>query len=407
MLATKALLTKDMKQQEELQQVGGIVVLNGNINNKGSSGRMFGNCVSIFILSIVTFCLLGVSFTSAQSVLDNRSLDELLSEGRVYFLRGDCELSQVVFQEALKRDEANVTAMMGKARALACQAAYDGAISEYQKAIQADSTNVSAYIQLAINYRNQMLSSPADYPDNLDLALAAVQQAEGVSPNNANVANIKGVIQFTKGDYQSAKSALENAVSIAKSQALANADQSQIYINLGRTYRALGDLQLSQSAFRRSVTLNPGSAEAHSLLGETYFLQQQCDDALYELSQGANLDPSNASSMATLAIATFECGQPNDAEVSIKQALDIDGVSYPELYTYLARIYIGKGRLDDAIREAQKGALLPPPSPEAAYWLGQAYQSKGDMQAAKDAYSRALEIDPEYFQARDAMSALP
>jgi len=63
--------------------------------------------------------------------------------------------------------------------------------------------------------------------------------------------------------------------------------------------------------------------------------------------------------------------------------------------------------MDDAIREAQKGALLPPPSAEAAYWLGQAYQTKGDMQAAKDAYSRALEINPEYFQARDAMTALP
>ncbi len=366
-------------------------------------GNRFLNRVFIFLLSLIAL----TSFASAQSVLDDRSLDELLSEGRLYYLRGDCELSQVVFQEALKRDEANVEAMMGKARALACQAAYAPAISEYQKAIQADSTNVSAYIQLAINYRNQVLSNPAEYPDNLDLALAAVQQAESVSPNNANVANIKGVILFTKRDYEAAKVALENAVSIAKSQSLGNADQSQIYINLGRTYRELADLQLAQSAFRRSVTLNPGSAEAHSLLGETYFLQQQCDDALYELSQGSNLDASNASSMATLAIATFECGQESDAEAPIKQALDIDGVSFPELYTYLARIYIGKGRLDDAIREAQKGALLPPANAEAAYWLGQAYQVKGDNQAAKDAYARALEINPEYFQARDAMNALP
>ena len=379
------------------------------IRIRNSFGNRFLNRVFIFLLSLITvtsFIALA-SFASAQSVLDDRSLDELLSEGRLYYLRGDCELSQVVFQEALKRDEANVEAMMGKARALACQAAYAPAISEYQKAIQADSTNVSAYIQLAINYRNQVLSSPAEYPDNLDLALAAVQQAEGVSPNNANVANIKGVILFTKRDYPAAKVALENAVSIAKSQSLGNADQSQIYINLGRTYRELADLQLAQSAFRRSVTLNPGSAEAHSLLGETYFLQQQCDDALYELSQGSNLDASNASSMATLAIATFECGQESDAEAPIKQALDIDGVSFPELYTYLARIYIGKGRLDDAIREAQKGALLPPANAEAAYWLGQAYQVKGDTQAAKDAYTRALEINPEYFQARDAMSALP
>lgn len=378
------------------------------MRNKNNLKKVVSNYFFIFLLSIATlFSAALISSASAQGVLDDRSLDELLSEGRLYYLRGDCELSQVVFQEALKRDEANVVAMMGKARALACQAAYAPAISEYQKAIQTDSTNVSAYIQLAINYRNQMLSSPAEYPDNLDLALASVQQAEGVSPNNANVANIKGVILFTKADYVNAKVALENAVSIAKSQSLPNADQSQIYINLGRTYRELSDLQLAQSAFRRSVTLNPGSPEAHSLLGETYFLQQQCDDALYELSQGSNLDPSNASSMATLAIATFECGQESDAEAPIKQALDIDGVSFPELYTYLARIYINKGRLDDAIREAQKGALLPPPTPEAAYWLGQAYQTKGDMQAAKDAYARALEINPEYFQARDAMAALP
>jgi hypothetical protein len=81
----------------------------------------------------------------------------------------------------------------------------------------------------------------------------------------------------------------------------------------------------------------------------------------------------------------------------------------PPLYTYLARAYLAEGRVDDAVERAQQGALLPPEQAEAHFVLGQAYEARGaagDRAAARDAYRTALELDPSYREALNALEAL-
>src|SRR5690606_710448 len=115
--------------------------------------------------------------------------------------------------------------------------------------------------------------------------------------------------------------------------------------------------------------------------------------------------------VADLAIALFECGQVQASIPYFEQALQIDGsVFLPPLYTYLSRGYVQLGRYDDAVRRAQQGAFLPPESADAFYWLGQAYQARGrdgDGEAARQAYERALQIDPSHSRSQEALGSLP
>ena len=182
-----------------------------------------------------------------------------------------------------------------------------------------------------------------------------------------------------------------------------------MHINLGKTYRQLGQLQEAETAFKRAVTLDPASAQAHNELGDTYFRLENCEDAEFELTQGDESGPQQPLRGGKPRHRAFECGDVAGSVPRLQQAITLGGVNLPPLYTYLARAYLQQGRAADAVTEAQKGALLPPVTAEGFYWLGQAYEARGeagDAARAADAYGRALEIDPEYGPARDAQSAL-
>ncbi len=336
----------------------------------------------------------------------------LISDGQFYLDRGDCSLAQFYFQEALRSDEANADALVGKGRALSCQGAYPEAIEAFQAALQVQPNHLQALVHLANTYQYQYQADPTAYSGRLADALDTIQRAEQVASNDARVQNTKGIVLYQLGDLQQARATLEQAASLASSsQELQNPEKSTVQVNLGRVYRDLDELELAQQAFRRAVVLDPASATAHNNLGDVSYRLGDCSTAQYELAQAVNLDPSSLSAAANLGIVLFECGDVQASLPRLEQAVQMDGAVFlPPLFTYLARAYLETGQVDEAIRRAQHGALLAePPSAEAFYWLGQAYQRRGgqgDAQRARDAYERALEIDQSYAAATEALRTL-
>ncbi len=363
------------------------------------------------ILNLSLVVLLALPIALAQTASQS-SPEELIRDGNFYFAIGDCQLAQLLFQRALEAEPDNTEAMLGKGKALVCQGATDLGIAEYQRVIEADSGNITAYIQLARAYENQYLNDPQRYPQRLNDALTILSTVERIDDQNVQVFNTKGVILYQMGDFEGAKTALEKAVNLASApdSGISQTDLGKIQINLGKSYRELGQLQLALSAFMRAVTLDPTDSAAHNNLGNIYFRLDDCNQAIFELTQAANLNPRSLSAVSQLGIAQFECEQVADSIPRLQQAIDIDGVSIPALHTYLARAYLEQGRLDNAVLSAQKGALLPPVSAEALYWLGQSYEARnnpGDLELAREAYKRALEVNPNYRPAQEALDKLP
>ena|GEM_PF-678783 len=356
------------------------------------------------------------SKTQAQAPTQSGPPDvpTLLSDGQFYMDHGDCALAQYFFQEALKTDANNVDALVGKGRSLSCQQAYPQAIDAFQAALKQDPKNVLAMVHLALTYRNEYQSDPKSYPNRLSDALDTVKQAEAIAPNDPKVLNTKGVVLYDLGNLKEARTVLEQAVSQASGtggKGLSESERSTLEVNLGRVYRDQGDLKLAQQAFRRAVVLDPTNGSAHNNLGNIAFRLKDCSTAEYELSQAVSLDPQSLSSMSQLGITMFECGDVKDSVAKLEAALKLNGAVFvPPLYTYLARAYLKTGKVDEAVKRAQQGALLPPESADAYYWLGQAYQARGasgDTDNARQAYQHALQIDPNYQAAKDALGSLP
>lgn len=333
-----------------------------------------------------------------------------LRDGSFYYAQGDCALSQYFYQEALKRDPDNVEALVGKGRALACQGAFGSAVEAYRQAIATDAAYVPAYVQLALTYQAQHAADPVTFGGRLAEAIDVLQRAEALAPNDATVQNTKGIVYFEAGDLEQARRTLERAVELAAAGGLSERERSVIQVNLGKAYRDLGLLELAQTAFRRAVVLDPASASAHNNLGHVNFRLGDCPGAEYELAQAVSLAPRSLSAVSQLAIVLFECDDVVGSIPHFEQALTLDGAVFaPPLYTYLSRAYLSQGRVEEAVRRAQQGALLPPESADAHYHLGRAYVARnaaGDNEAARRAFERALELDPLFDEARTALNAL-
>jgi Tfp pilus assembly protein PilF len=133
-----------------------------------------------------------------------------------------------------------------------------------------------------------------------------------------------------------------------------------------------GDYELAVDFYQRSLETYP-TAEAYTFLGWTYHFQGKLDQAIAECKKAIQVDP--------------DFGNP-----------------YNDIGAYL----IEKGQLDEAATWLEKALA----SKRYAsyhyphYNLGRIYLAKDMLNRARECFERALEIEPGYELAREALAQL-
>jgi Tfp pilus assembly protein PilF len=133
-----------------------------------------------------------------------------------------------------------------------------------------------------------------------------------------------------------------------------------------------GDLETAVELYKQSIAAFP-TAEAYTFLGWTYSFMGRVDDAIQECQKAIEVDP------------TF--GNP-----------------YNDIGAYLLQ----KGEVDEAIPWLER-ALQAPRYESYCYPhmnLGRAWEAKGHWLRASDEYRKALEQNPEYAPARQALARI-
>jgi tetratricopeptide (TPR) repeat protein len=365
------------------------------------SAQKLGN---YFVLTVL------LTVFSAAALAQEASVADLVVAGNNYLGQGDCFTAILTFNMVLEREPGNVDAHLGRGRALFCEGAVARAAEEFRQVISSDPDNMSGYVMLARMYLEQYQSSPSESAGRLDDAIAILNDAERIDRSYPPLYNMRGLIQLERADLEGARSSFETAIELSSGQDVPNSEQAQYHIHAGVVYRELGQPEQALTSFRRAITLNPTSAAARNYLGSALKQLDRCDESIFELRQAVSLSQNFVDANANLGVALFDCGEEAEAERWLRRAVELNPVAYPGLYTYLARAYLSQGRHDEAIDNASRAALLPPSSAEAWYWLGQAYQARGganDASNARDAYQNALERDPGYALAQEALNSLP
>jgi Tfp pilus assembly protein PilF len=155
---------------------------------------------------------------------------------------------------------------------------------------------------------------------------------------------------------------------------MSSSAQDRAWELLQAGYRAQmkGELDRAVELYKDSLDLHP-TAEAHTYLGWTYHYQGKAEDAIAECKRAIALDP--------------DFGNP-----------------YNDIGAYL----IALGRYDEAIPWLERAIEAPRYEPRhyPHFNLGRAYFAKGMITRARESFQQALQIEPDYTLAREAVESL-
>jgi Flp pilus assembly protein TadD len=76
------------------------------------------------------------------------------------------------------------------------------------------------------------------------------------------------------------------------------------------------------------------------------------------------------------------------------------------IHNILGSVYLGSGRIDQAVMEFKRALEQQPGQPDVHYNLGQAYFKQGLVEAAEAEYKKALGANPAHFPARLSLAYL-
>ena len=180
----------------------------------------------------------------------------------------------------------------------------------------------------------------------------------------------------------------------------------------GMTYRTLAQAKFRQGHFieahafaKKSLEYDPISREGLYLLGVSQIALKKVNEGLEEVGSHVGANPKWAQGYATLAQIQALAGHPNDAEVSLQKALDLDP-TFVAAQLLWSDIEISQGKLDQASSLLSKAAEAQPQMAEIQTRMGQLSEIRQDWSAAEKYYSKALQLAPSDVVAKNNLAAV-
>lgn len=159
------------------------------------------------------------------------------------------------------------------------------------------------------------------------------------------------------------------------------------------------------NAAQQAVNIDPTDALNQQLLGRMYALvattglEGSGDRARAAYNAAIEIDPKNPELYFLLSQLDLTEGNTQAARDTITQAIQLKR-NYTEALYSLAQIEVADGNVDQAIAATQAVLTFDPNNPARYYQLGVLYFSEEQYGASEQLFSTALELSPEYANAR-------
>ena len=143
--------------------------------------------------------------------------------------------------------------------------------------------------------------------------------------------------------------------------------------------------------------------------GKELYRNDQDAEAVLAFQEAVRLDPELAEAHFRLGLGYESLGKSDQAEAEYKKAVETykkyfeENREDAEAHYALGQTYANLGQYSDAIREYKEATKLKNDDPDIYYDLGVAHTKLAQYDAAAAAFSKSLEIDPDYYRAQDGL----
>ncbi|MDO8560720.1 MAG: tetratricopeptide repeat protein [bacterium] len=241
---------------------------------------------------------------------------------------------------------------------------------------------------------------------NVDTALARYASALALNPKNDRYLINQSQIYFAQaqqalnrilvGDSKAEdafQSYLNLTLQSARQATNINPYESGNWLNLGTVYETAipfgeGAGSFALSSYEQARQYDPISPVPLTLIGRTYI----------ELADISDFKASKDPSLAVQADKDKK-NFLEKARQALEEAVKLKS-DYVAAEFLLAQAYTKDGNSDEAVRRGAHAALGAPQDVGIAFFLGFLFYQKGDIVNAEQQFSRAIEINPNYSNAR-------
>ena len=163
----------------------------------------------------------------------------------------------------------------------------------------------------------------------------------------------------------------------------------------------------AMEAADKAVAAGATNAMAHLARGEALLVGGKAPEAGAEFQKALELDPKLTIARVRLAASLVDQKKFAEAEAEAKKATEADD-KLAEGFSVWGRAILAADpkRWNEAIAQAQQAAFLAPKNPAVLVELGNVFKAQGNNEQASAAYKRALEADPTYGPAVDALTTV-
>ncbi len=324
--------------------------------------------------------------------------------------------AEAAYRRALELEPGLAAAGSGLALALAMQGKASQAKEAARAAAQADARSAEAVAALAVG------TLAEDPLDKASEAIAAVQQASFLEPDNARVKLMVGRVFESRGQLDKAAAAYGEAVrldpswpaprlaaldvrwresdtegSLAAWRALPESAQAsgEAQLLLGKMLRRAGESQEAAAALERAVAALPGLAEAHSAHATAAYELGELTLAAKSSGEAVRLEPGTLAYRTSHGLFLAYDGRLEDGRAELLEVTRRAEGRTAEVWMKLGWINrsFEPPRVAQAVAAYQEALKLEPKNGQAALGVAQSYRAGGQWERAVAAYERVSTLD--------------
>ena len=320
-----------------------------------------------------------------------RNVEILIIAGTARLKKGEAGPALELFNRAKEVSPTDATPQINMGAAYVVQKKYGQALAAYEEALKLDPDGTDALGSIA-----QVLAVQG----NQKAGFERVQQQLAKTKNKAEVYQLLGQLSMDQQDYEQALSYLQKAVALKP-------DLFSAAHLIASTYMAQKKFDQAMAESEKIIQKNPRATRSYMLLGILHDQKQQYDQANRNYKKVLDLDKNSALAANNLAWNYAQYGGDLDAALTLAQKARGLSPNDENVAHTLGWIYYKRGVYSRAIGFLKESSeKFKDRNPTVLYHLGMAYSKKGDNTLAKESLSKALKLDQNFPEAKEAKQAL-
>lgn len=174
-------------------------------------------------------------------------------------------------------------------------------------------------------------------------AVAAMEQATTLDPDNVDSLLILGWLYWRGGDVERSEQVYRRALGKDPLRA-------ELHYRLGRLLSDRGELSDAISSLEQAARLQPMALPYHVTLAQAYLRVNRAEDGVRELRLARRLNPSDPAGQFNLGLGLAQAGHLREAAMELEAAVKL-GYNDPAVHQALAQVYRTLGDTERSARE--------------------------------------------------------